>query len=223
MRPGNVEDEDEHNVSTHFLEKFLCSLPVWGIVDGNAFMIRSILKFLNGHVYTWETLYHFFRWKNIQHIDTSHYSAHEGTNHSMKSHSAKLKPTMDLDTSANTINTQTDIKVAELEEIIYRDYYFKHKRCSNLPTSLYTVSNVEAILKKMMSRVHLYKARMTDDSVFQAFYSGDTVACDNDVFGEFDLDTEEPEDTEADERSIPNPHTKADDMTIPLFSRIRTV
>jgi hypothetical protein len=141
----------------------------------------------------------------------------------MKSHSAGLKPIMDLDTSANTINTQTDIKVAELEEIIYRDYYFKHKRWSNLPTSPYTVSNAEAILKKMMSRVHLYKAIMTDDSVFQVFYTGDTVAWDNDVFGEFDLDTEEPEDTEPDERSIPNPHTKADDMTIPLFSRIRTV
>ncbi len=102
MRPCYVEDEDEYNV---FLEKFVCSLPVLGIVDGNAFMIRSILKFLNGHVYTRETLYQFFRRKNIRHFDTSHSSAHEGTNHSMKSHSAGLKPTMDLDTSANTINT----------------------------------------------------------------------------------------------------------------------
>ncbi len=72
----------------------------------------------------------------------------------------------------------------------------------------------------MMSRVHLYKARTTDDSVFQVFYTGDTVACDNDVFGEFNLDTKEPEDTEADERSISNLHTKADDMTIPRIRKV---
>ena len=50
MRPGCVEDEEEYNISKHFLEKFVFSLPILGIVEGNALMIRSILKCLHGNV-----------------------------------------------------------------------------------------------------------------------------------------------------------------------------
>ena len=87
-------------------------------------------------------------------------SAHEGTNAGLKSHSAAIQPTMDMDTSAKTINTQTDIKVAEREEIIYQEVYHTCKRWSHLPTASYTVTKAEAILKIMMSRVHMYEARM---------------------------------------------------------------
>jgi hypothetical protein len=38
------------------------------------------------------------------HFDVSHSSAHEETNHGLKSHSCAVKPTMNLDSSANTIN-----------------------------------------------------------------------------------------------------------------------
>ncbi len=142
-----VEDEEEYNISKHLLEKFVCSLPVLGIVEGNALMIRSILKCLRGNVYTWETLYLSFRCKHIRHFNTSHSSAHEGTNNSLKSHSASIQPTMDMDTSAKTINTQTYIKVAELDENIFREVYHRHKRWSDLPTAPYTVTKAEAILK----------------------------------------------------------------------------
>lgn len=90
MRPGHVEDEEEYNISKHLLEKFVCSLPILGIFEGNALMIRSILKFLHGNVYTCESLYLSFRCKHIHHFDTSHSSAHEGTNNSLKSHSASI-------------------------------------------------------------------------------------------------------------------------------------
>ncbi len=35
MTPGYIEDEDEYNTSKQLLEKFVCSIPVLGIVDGN--------------------------------------------------------------------------------------------------------------------------------------------------------------------------------------------
>jgi hypothetical protein len=57
MRPGYVEDVEEYNTSKYLLKKFVCLLPVSGIVDGSLFIVRSILKFLNGHVHTWETLF----------------------------------------------------------------------------------------------------------------------------------------------------------------------
>ena len=95
----------------------MCSIPVLGIVDGNAAIVCSVLRFLKCHVYTWETLFLYFKCKHIRHFDNAH-SAHEGSNHALKAHTAGIKSTMDLETSAKTI------KSAELEEIIYRDVYF---------------------------------------------------------------------------------------------------
>ena len=42
MIPGYVEDEDEYNISKHLLEKFVCLIPVLGIVDGNTAIDLSI-------------------------------------------------------------------------------------------------------------------------------------------------------------------------------------
>jgi hypothetical protein len=145
-----------------------------GMVDSkNTIIVRTILKFLNCHVYTWETLFQFFRQKHLQNFDTAHLLAHEGSNHALKSHSASIMPTMDMDTSANTINLQTDIKVAELEEIIYRDVYFQHKRWSQLPKATYTVTNAERLINHMVAQIHLYKAKEVNSGIFQVFYIGD--------------------------------------------------
>ena len=54
-----------------------------------------------------------------------------------------------MDTSAKIIITQTDIKVAEREEIIYQEVYHTRKRWSHLPTAPYTVTKAEAILIKL--------------------------------------------------------------------------
>jgi hypothetical protein len=118
MTPGYAEDEDEYYISKQLREKFVCSIPVLGIIDGNTAIVCSVLKFLKCHVNTWETLFLHLKCKHIRHFDTAHSSAHKGSNHALKAHTAGIKPTMDLDTSVKTINTQTDIKVAELEEII---------------------------------------------------------------------------------------------------------
>ena len=120
-------------------------------------MIVAILKFLRGHVFTWETLYLHYLCKSIRHFNTSHSSAHEGTNHGLKNHCAALNPRMDIDTSAKTLNIQQDLKAAEIEEMIYFDFTHTDKRWSKLPTSPYTVSLAEGLLLKMMSRIHLYE------------------------------------------------------------------
>jgi hypothetical protein len=107
---------------------------------------------------------------------------------------------MDLDTSAKTINTQTDIKVAELEEIIYRDVYFQRKCWSQLPTSPYTVSHAEGLLNNTMSRIPLYDAKMIEIGIFQVTYVGP-------------------------KNVVPDcmDDTNVQDCTIPIFTKIRTV
>jgi hypothetical protein len=122
----------------------------------------------------------------------------------MKSHSAAIKPTIDMGTSAKTINTQTDIKVAELKEMLYRDVHFRHKQWSQLPTAPYTVKNAEGILNKMMSRIPLYEAKMVDVGMIQVFYIGPP-----------GLDNMNSTELKKEDKSL--------DSTIQLFSRIRTV
>ncbi len=68
------------------------------------------------------------------HFDLAQSSAHKGTNHGLKSHSCAVKPTMNLDSLANTINIQTSIKVQDCEEIIFQDAAQTHKKWSDLPT-----------------------------------------------------------------------------------------
>ncbi len=47
----------------------MCSILVSGIIDITA-IVCSVLKFLKCHVYTWETLFLYFKRKHIRHFDT---------------------------------------------------------------------------------------------------------------------------------------------------------
>jgi hypothetical protein len=81
MLPGYVKDDSEYRISKNLLIKFICSAPVLAAAEGDQFMIVAILKFLRGHMFTWETLYLHYLQKSITHFNTSHLSVHEGTNH----------------------------------------------------------------------------------------------------------------------------------------------
>ncbi len=68
MMPGNVEVNDEYEISKYLLEKFLCSQTVLDVVGEHRFLVYEVIKFLRVHVYTWETLYlHYLR------IDVLHF------------------------------------------------------------------------------------------------------------------------------------------------------
>ncbi len=111
MTPGNAKDKEEYELSKHLLEKFICSQTELDVVCEHWFLVYKISKFLWSHMYTWETLYLHFMWTNKMHFDVSHSSAHEGTNHGLKSHSCAVKPTMNHDSPANTINVQSSISI----------------------------------------------------------------------------------------------------------------
>jgi hypothetical protein len=119
MTPGNAEDKEEYELSKYLLEKFICSQTVLDVVGEHRFLVYKIIKFLRSHMYTWETLYLHYMRTNVMHFDVSHSSAHKGMNHGLKSHSCAVKPTMNLDSSANTIIIQSSIKVQECEDIIF--------------------------------------------------------------------------------------------------------
>ena len=69
----------------------------------------------------------------------------QGTNLGEKQHSAPMQPTMNMDTAAKTLNLQTDVKVSEVEAMIYDDFTKTDKRWSNKPTAPYLVSFGEGL------------------------------------------------------------------------------
>jgi hypothetical protein len=163
MTPGNVEDEEEYELSKYLLEKFICSKTVLDVVDEHRVLVYKVIKFLRSHVYTWETLYLHYMRSNVMDFDIAHSSAHKRTNHGLKSHSCAVKPTMNLDSLANTMNIQTSIKVQDCEEILFQDAMQTHKKLSDLPTSQHTTSVGEGILQGMMSRINHYQANLFQD------------------------------------------------------------
>jgi hypothetical protein len=105
-------------------------------------------------------MYLHYLWNDVMHFDVSHSSAYEGMNHGLKSHSCAIKPIMNLDTSANTMNIQSSIKVKECEDIIFQDATRTHKPWSDLPTSQHTTSVREGILQGVMSRINHYVEKL---------------------------------------------------------------
>ncbi len=109
MTLGNKEDKEEYELSKYLLEKFICLQIVLDVIGEHRFLVYKVIRFLWSHMYTWETLYLHYMRNDVMHFDVSHSSAHEGTNHGLKSHSCAVKPIMNLDSSANTINIQSSI------------------------------------------------------------------------------------------------------------------
>ena len=80
---------------------------------------------------------------------------------------------MNLDTAAKTINIQQDLKVAELEEMICADYERTDKRWSDYPTSPYTTTFAEALIKAIVHRSSLYLALVVGCAKFHVYFIGD--------------------------------------------------
>ncbi len=57
---------------------------------------------------------------------------------------------MNLDLSAKTLNTQTNLRVAECDDIIYQEATRTHKKWSSLPMLQFTVTVAECIIQAMM-------------------------------------------------------------------------
>ena len=229
MNPGYVEDEEEYEISKFLLEKYVCSHAVRDVVGDYTIVIERIIHFLRRHVYTWETLYLHYLRSHIRHFDTAHSSAHEGTNHGLKSHSCAVTPMMNVDTSAKTMNTQTSIRVHECEEIIFREANCTHKKWSNLPSSSHTVTLAEGIMAAMMSRLPFYEAtlvsRNSSSSAFQVISSREPLADPDCIDYQND---EENKNSSNNTKNNLQKHTPTIDgempsSPIPLFARIRTV
>ena len=129
----------------------------------------------------------------------------------LKSHSCNMKPTMNMDNAAQAINTQQDLKVAELEALILNDYLLNNKLYSDLLTAPHSVSLGEGLMKAAHDRSSQYVARRTDSREFQVGYVGSDKEPTS--LGEYiDIQFTQAKDYE-----------DISEVPLPLYSRIRTV
>ena len=109
-----------------------------------------------------------------------------------------------MDTAAQTLNVQQDLKAEELSELVFGDFERTHKSWSNNPTAPYTTTFGEGLIKGVTDRVKLYTAIRVSEIVFQVNFIGDN------VLGV----TNEGNSEQGDEYS---------NVPLPLFRRIRHV
>ncbi len=165
--------------------------------EDNHNLIQCIHMCFHQHVYVHEDMYLYYTRKLIMHFEVSHSSQHEvshilifclveglfliiflkETSFGFKKHSAPMQSTMNMATSLKTPNIQSNLKVQEIEEIIFQDYNFCNKTWSSLPTSPYTTTVAEVIIADVMACTILHSCKRIDFSKFQVNFHGD---CDGD-------------------------------------------
>lgn len=95
----------------------------------------------------------------------------QGTNTALKEHSAGVQGTMNLGTSAKTLILQSKLKVAELDDMIYRDYNKRGKSWSDSPTATSVLSFAEALFKAKSERVPLYTSERVGERTFEVRFT----------------------------------------------------
>jgi hypothetical protein len=117
-RPGGCEDEEEYILSRSLLLAYIHNHVAKAIavgIDNQPIQVETILRFLNNHVFVHEDHFIFYPRKKVLHFNESNNSSHEGTNNGAKSHSAAVLPLMDILTSAQVLQFQTDISMKEMD------------------------------------------------------------------------------------------------------------
>ena len=83
-----------------------------------------------------------------------------------------MQPTMNVNTAAETLNLQTNVKVSGIEEMISNDYLNPDKRWSTNPSAPFLTSFGEGLVSAVYPRVDNYDALRVGARSFQVRYKG---------------------------------------------------
>jgi hypothetical protein len=97
-RPSYCQTQEEYELSKHLFMECLTSKHALKMAGNNEFTISSAIAFIKRYVFPNEELFLFHSRKNIFNLCVATTSAHEGTNHGLKSHAAAVKATHALNT-----------------------------------------------------------------------------------------------------------------------------
>ena len=86
---------------------------------------------------------------------------------------------MNMDTAAQTLNIQQDLKAAKLSELVFGDSQRTHKLWSNYPTTPFTTTFAKSLTKIVNNQSKLYSIQRVGQKEFQVNFIGDNVSGDN--------------------------------------------
>ena len=124
----------------------------------------------------------------------------------MKSHSAPLKGTHGVNKAACALNTQSDLKAAELNQICHKEFMDNNKTWSESITARHTGNFGEGLIKEEYNRESFYRGKYVGDMEFEVTYVGDSTGREQ---GSRQIEEDGCDD-------FP-------DAPVPVFSRVRTV
>ena len=84
-----------------------------------------------------------------------------------------------MDTAANTLNIQQDLKVAELDKLFFDDYRRTSKCWSDYLTTPFTTIFAEGLNKTVNDRAKLYNVQCDGEKECQVHFIGDNVLSDD--------------------------------------------
>jgi hypothetical protein len=176
MKP-KCETEEEYIISKALFIAYLQSDEALRVL--NESNCRTILDFFRENVEPHEAHFCFYRRIHIRHYDTYTNSAHEGSNHGLKSGAAPVLPQYSLDRSAMVLSKNADIRTAVLDLAGSQDST-KHKLWSSLPSSAYLNKLGESLLTNEWALRHEYKSERVSEycwHVVSKFTSNENYVC----------------------------------------------
>jgi hypothetical protein len=173
-RPGYCQTREEYEISKHLLIECLTSKHALKMAGNHEYLISSAIAFIKGYVFPNEGLYLFYLRKSVFNLCVATTSAHEGTNHGLKSHAAAVKATHALNTAAKAMTVQDRSKHAQLDQLVGREFRQKDKSTwSRLRSAPYLLTYAEGLMLHSYRRASLYKVRRVGLTRFQVVYAGD--------------------------------------------------
>lgn len=195
-RPGYCHTQEEYDISKHLLISCLTSKHALKMAGNRKDLIARAIAFIKGYVFPNEDLYLFYPRSEVFNLCVATTSAHEGTNHGLKSHAAAVKATHAMNTAAKAMSIQDRAKRAELDQIVGRDFRNRDKSSwSNLPTGPHLLTYAEGLMVQSHKRAQLYKVRRVGRSRFQVVYVGEN--CDHSFVSRYIDDWSSAEDDDA--------------------------
>jgi MULE transposase domain/SWIM zinc finger len=156
----HCETEDEFLLSKALFCAYLKRKEVGLMLDptgkSSDDAVESIFHFLRGHVEPHEQHFLFYLRKHILAFEANSNSAHEGTNHGMKSHSSSTNPQQSIHEAAKTLCFQAEVKEQSTKNCLVRKAD-STKLWSTLPTADKLTDFGEGLLQEQWKASANYK------------------------------------------------------------------
>ena len=231
-RPGYCENETEYTISKQLLYAFVRSTQARTILTTSQ-NVRTVQEWLRNHVLIKDNQFLYFQRKHLRYYYQATTSPHEGTNHGIKSHAARVRPNQTMFKAGKALSMQSTLKIGEFNHDSSKAV-FMNTTWSNSTTSKHIVTKAESLLQKAMHKSSNYDVKRNSFSSWQVFYNNENNENSNPSDESNSSSTSNGDSSHDETKTSHTPNIQKenpfDDLKtnkkwspIPLFNRVREV